>query len=315
MPNVIVGIHGLANKPERKVLADWWEKSIREGLAKNCSIQNAQFNFHMVYWADLLYRCPQHHDKNRDFDGFYTDQVYREAAPGALKKYEGGVLEGVRATLLGIAGAGIDALRRLRPMAEFDARVLRKIKQVRDLALYYDENRKIPDRAGQMRQARHVLMDELKSALLPPEEQQIEGQQIMVIAHSMGSIIAYDVLRDIGRERPAFAVAHFVTIGSPLGLSAVKDHVYKERSYAPVRVRTPTIVTKRWVNYADRDDLVAIDKRLRDDYRPNDRGVRVEDDLVLNDYVNPDGKRNAHKSYGYLRTPELSEHIRHFIGQ
>ena len=38
MPKIIVGIHGLANKPEKDVLAEWWVKSIREGLAKNCVI-------------------------------------------------------------------------------------------------------------------------------------------------------------------------------------------------------------------------------------------------------------------------------------
>ena len=309
MTNAIVGIHGLANKPERAELAGWWERAIREGLAKNRSIQSASFSFTMVYWADLLYRCSQHHDKAWDFDDLYSDQVYREAEPGALKRYEGGLLEGVLATILGFGGAGLDALRRLRPMGELDAWVIGKRKEVRDLGLYYDENREIRDRAGEMRQARHVLMDELKNAILP-----LAGQRIMVIAHSMGSIIAYDALRYIGKDTSSFAVAHFVTIGSPLGLPSVKDHIDTERKrYAEVPVRTPTIVTERWVNYADRDDPVALDKRLRDDYRPNDRGVRVEDDLVLNDYTNTNGKRNAHKSYGYLRTPELSEHIREFL--
>ena len=82
MTNAIVGIHGLANKPERADLADWWEQAIREGLAKNHSIQSASFSFTMVYWADLLYRCSQHHDTAWDFDDLYSDQVYREAEPG-----------------------------------------------------------------------------------------------------------------------------------------------------------------------------------------------------------------------------------------
>ncbi len=43
------------------------------------------------------------------------------------------------------------------------------------------------------------------------------------------------------------------------------------------------------------------------------KGVPVEDDLVLNDYTSSKGKRNHHKSYGYLRTPELSEHIHDFL--
>ena len=34
MPDIIIGIHGLANKPNKKTLEDWWKKSILEGLKK-----------------------------------------------------------------------------------------------------------------------------------------------------------------------------------------------------------------------------------------------------------------------------------------
>ena len=54
MANVIIGIHGLANKPKKDVLSDLWEKSKREGLSKNCKAQSADFRFVMVHWADLL---------------------------------------------------------------------------------------------------------------------------------------------------------------------------------------------------------------------------------------------------------------------
>ena len=315
MANVIVGIHGLANKPERDVLEDWWKKSIREGLAKNCGKQNAQFDFKMVYWADLLHSCTQHQDSALDFDDHYNNEPYREADPGALRPYESGWWEGVRTWGLGIVGQGMDRLRRAVRTDAVDDWVLGKIKAVRDLDLYYDKDRKLRDSEGQMREAREVLMDVLKKRLLS-----LKGQRIMLIAHSMGSIIAYDVLRDIGREEENrdFELAHFVTIGSPLGLSTVKKNVYKERKdYSAVPLRTPTVVRERWVNYADRHDPVALDQRLRNDYGPNERDVQVqvEDDIIHNDYIpSPEGERKPHKSYGYLRTPEISEHIREFLG-
>jgi len=34
---------------------------------------------------------------------------------------------------------------------------------------------------------------------------------------------------------------------------------------------------------------------------------------VINGYVGRSGKANPHKIYGYLRTPEMSEHIAEFI--
>jgi hypothetical protein len=34
MPDIITGIHGLANKLNKKTLEDWWKKSILAGLKK-----------------------------------------------------------------------------------------------------------------------------------------------------------------------------------------------------------------------------------------------------------------------------------------
>jgi hypothetical protein len=121
----------------------------------------------------------------------------------------------------------------------------------------------------------------------------------------MGSIIAYDVLRDAGRTLPGLRISHFVTVGSPLGLAAVK-----EIGVAPLRV--PECVA-RWSNFADpRDRVARWDTRLSSDYRENSAGVVVTDHFVINGYVSPSGKPNPHKIYGYLRTPEMSELIESF---
>jgi pimeloyl-ACP methyl ester carboxylesterase len=310
MTKIIVGIHGLANKPDEKTLTDWWEKSIWEGLKKNCGINDPQFDFRMVYWADLLYKQPQHQDKLFDFDNLYNKQPYSKAI-GKPKRYDEGWLDKIRTSGSALAGATVDFLKEQFGMDSLADWVLEKT--LKDLAFYYEDKRQIGDRSepSQRAQARVVLQNELRNALLP-----LKGEDIMLIAHSMGTIIAYDVLRDIGQDDPNFEVAHFVTIGSPLGLPHVKAKIVEERKYAGEgrkRVRSPSIVTERWVNYADRKDPVALDTHLRDDFGPNRRGVRVEDDLVVNGYLSPSEKPNHHKSYGYLRTPELSEHIRDFL--
>jgi hypothetical protein len=265
----------------------------------------------MVYWADLLYKNRQHDDEFFDFDKLYNEQPYVEAGPGPLERHEDGTLDTLIAGVLGMVGATVDFAKEHFEMNRFADWVLGKA--LKDLAFYYEPNRKIGDRSDpkQLVEARKVLQDELKSALLP-----LRSDEIMLIAHSMGTIIAYDVLRNIGQEVREFEVAHFVTIGSPLGIPHVKAKIIEERPYAGKeneRVRTPTVVTKRWVNYADRKDPVALDVHLKDDYGPNGGGVRVEDDLVANGYLSPKGEPNHHKSYGYLRTPELSEHIRDFL--
>ena len=306
MADVVLGIHGLANKPEKPTLSAWWEAAIREGLDKNCGVQNADFQYIMVYWADLLYRHPQHQNPDFSSDSLYNDQPYVAAAPGALRKYSEGWMDEACEAITDFGEAVLDKIRGYMGLDEASDRLLEQ--KLRDLAFYYDENRRLTDRIGQQRQARQVLMDELMNTLLP-----LTGRRIMLIAHSTGSIVGYDVLRNLGLQDNSFEVHHFVTIGSPLGLPQVKSNIYSERSYATVPVRTPTVVTERWMNFSDRRDPVTIDPHLGDDFGANDLGIRVEDDLVLNDYVAPNGEHKPHNSYGYLRTPELSEHISNFL--
>ena len=102
-----------------------------------------------------------------------------------------------------------------------------------------------------------------------------------------------------------------VTIGSPLGLPHVKARIREELDVR--RIHTPDVVTLSWVNFADPGDVVAIDPHLSDDYRDgNAHGVRVRDDLVANRYTYREGGRevpNHHKSYGYLRVPEMARHL------
>ncbi len=322
---IILGIHGLANKPRKAQLKTWWRAALAEGLEKNCAVSEAP-PFELVYWADLLHKHPLHDDPAFDFDPLYNDEPYQPAPPGALKIYRDGWLDRGRAALQDVTGDVADALKRHFGMDAVSDWLIARF--LRDLDFYYDAARRIrarkpPRGSGELEIARQVLQNELRAEL-----RRHAGKDIMLIAHSMGSIIAYDVLRDIGRsEAPAdrgVSVSHFVTIGSPLGLPPVKAHIVAERGYdrrrhRSLRVRTPTIVSASWLNLADRRDPVAFDTHLMDDFHPNDAGVRVVDDLVENDYHAParpgraGGRRNSHKSYGYLRTPELSAHVAAFL--
>ena len=309
MANVIIGIHGLANKPDQRLLRQGWDAAIKEGLRRNCGVANPRYQFEMVYWADLLYYYRMHRDDAFDFDDLYDAQPYVPASgSGALPEYEGGWFEDIRDQVREWADNGISALNEV--LGELADTVRNKV--TRDLSYYYDPKRRIQDRKGRTRVARAVLMGELMDRIKAQR-----GNRIMVIAHSMGSIIGYDVLRDLGRQARPVPVSNFVTIGSPLGFSYVKANLIEYRTYDNAlrnRVRTPSVVTKRWQNFLDRRDPVALDSRLHDDYEANSDGVRVEDVSVVNSYVNPvGGKRNYHKSYGYLRAPEVSRAIEAFL--
>jgi triacylglycerol esterase/lipase EstA (alpha/beta hydrolase family) len=138
------------------------------------------------------------------------------------------------------------------------------------------------------------------------------NDEILLISHSMGTIVAYDVLRALGRS-PNFtgvAVEHFVTMGSPLGLTAVKGNIVKDHNE---RLRTPSCVSRTWVNFSDPQDRVCMDSHLRDEYDRNSRRIKVQDVMVCNEYIGRNGESNEHKSYGYLRTPEVSKLVASFL--
>lgn len=271
---LIIGVHGLANKPEKQTLATWWEKSMIEGLQKNSHLSVTSLDFLSVHWADFMYPSP---DPEPD--------VYREAKSGNLKYYKDGWMDYIRSRVLDVGGDFLDFIKDKLEMDKTAEKVLKK--KLPDLYRYYKEEA-----------IRKELRGRLTKAIIDNRD-----KRLMLVAHSMGSIIAYDVLRELGRDNPNLSVEHFVTIGSPLGLPHVKHMILKE---SPI-IRTPSIV-KKWTNFADRRDPVALDIHLRDDYEENYTGVKVKDDLVMNDW----GDIN-HKSYGYLRTPEFSDVLKTFI--
>ena len=53
MSKIIIGIHGLGNKPPHDTLHKWWLKSICEGLQKINKLDYTP-DFALVYWADIL---------------------------------------------------------------------------------------------------------------------------------------------------------------------------------------------------------------------------------------------------------------------
>lgn len=302
MTKVVIGIHGLANKPARPVHREGWIKSLHEGLAKNTAhvpppIYTLEVErFCDVYWADLMYPAP------RDVE------PYVEAKAGGLKVYKDKYLDDLRAQLQGGLGWVVDKVKGTLGFDTLADAVLDA--KLKDLAFYYDDARTVADRNAEQRKARDVLQEELINAMMPHK-----GKDILLIGHSMGSIIAYDVLRRLGQEDSSWRVNHLVTLGSPLGLPHVKlkaREFFEAGVYGDARLRTPSIVSGSWVNFADPKDPVAFDTHLGDDFESNAGGVRVSDALVLNDYE-WNGKANHHKIFGYLRAPEFSRHLNQFL--
>lgn len=277
---VIIAIHGLGRKPVNPPYGTNWLAAIKDGLSRNRGYTGRVPDFRLVYWGDWNHPSADPADEYKPGEG-------AGAYPAYAERWHHEVLQAA-------FGAGGEALDTAKALFGIDqAADLALKKRLPDLATYYEDDRK-----------REALRKMLHDALVD-----VADKRVMLVAHSMGSIVAYDVLRALGDERPAYTVEHFVTIGSPLGLPHVVHKIGDDRG----RARVPTIV-RRWTNLADRRDPIAFDPHLASDFGANDRGVTVEDQLVINDYrPGKPGLWAHHAAYGYLRTPELSRLVHDFI--
>ena len=114
---------------------------------------------------------------------------------------------------------------------------------------------------------------------------------LVVVSHSLGTVITYHVLQE-----PEFGdldVAHWITLGSPLGIDEVRWLATRGLPHpAPI----PPIV-RRWTNFADPLDPVALDGTLRDEFGPADRLADLQVSIE---------SRSHHAMKAYLAT----EHVR-----
>ncbi len=304
MAKVIIGIHGLGNKPAKEILRDWWLRSIREGLAR-AGYRGKLPEFELVYWADIPHEKPQDLSLTDKEDPLYVEEKYAPSPPDFI------------ATEHAIRKKVIDFIK-----SEMDKIFLNEDYSInysfitdvilhrffRDLESYYSGN--YSDNSPSLPNHTPTIRDRIRERA-GTVLQEHKNDEILFIAHSMGTIIAYDVLTLLLPDLP---VSTFITIGSPLGLPIVKSKIAYENRHLLKdfrKLKTPPGVMK-WYNFSDIEDYVAINYDLADDFSANERGVIVRDFIVNNDYRINDHK-NPHKSFGYLRTPELASVIREFL--
>jgi hypothetical protein len=68
------------------------------------------------------------------------------------------------------------------------------------------------------------------------------SSEVSIVAHSWGTVVAYDVLHQLARQRPAFACANFITLGSPLWMEPVRAILADQgQHHVPGN-------TARWIN-------------------------------------------------------------------
>jgi alpha-beta hydrolase superfamily lysophospholipase len=119
--------------------------------------------------------------------------------------------------------------------------------------------------------------------------EKLTEEPTVVVAHSLGTVVAYSVLRN---DRRALKVPMFVTVGSPLAVRAVRDQFRPLRSPAPVQ---------SWFNAFDSRDVVAL--------YPLDQANFPISPRVSNDGSVKNSTSNRHGIAGYLDDKTVAKQI------
>ncbi len=304
MAKVIIAIHGLRNKPSKEILEKWGILSIKEGLQRlNIDIDLPKFE--VAYWADILYDKPLSPTEKNKKSPYYLREDYTPA--GNIKPFDGHPYQ--RKIFLGLKKI-IYAIFLSRNYKLRFSSVSKKFihNNFKDLEVYFTDG--CDDEYTDDCKKRDQINERLIKAL-----KKHKNDDIFLVAHSMGSIIAFDVLSFIISHN--ITVNTFATIGSPLGAPFVISRIarlYKSKNQGHIKLQTPESVTKRWYNFSDINDPIALDFKLSDDFSANSKGVKVKDFIVENTYKK-NGWANHHKSMGYLRTPEFVNALVEFINE
>ena len=295
---IIIGIHGLGNKPPKPALEMWWMQAIADGLKFN-KYPEAKFDFELVYWADILHpdpidvdsesklmQSPEEIYSSEDYSNQKGNLTYTAKAKEYLEKFYGKFIVNEVLSL------------KYPSLTEFFVNL-----HLRDLKRYYSFS-SVPSN-GKARQAKEIMFDRFLKCL-----NKHKGKKIFLIAHSMGSIIVQDALTEY---LPEADIDTYVTIGSPLGQKyVINKYQFEIEQNLKNKLVVPEQIINKWYNLYDTEDQVALNHQLTNLYEINSRKVNIEDQIVKNLFTTG-GVRNPHKSYGYLRTPEFSKIINGFL--
>jgi len=284
---VIIYVPGLLPKPEAEVHRDALLRCLLAGLQQidtdlAVQLESNRDSFEIIPWTYDFY------GEHRDFalDAPSVEALVTQRAVTNRDQEEASSLWRRLARWVFLLG---DRLPFLIPHIATERMEL----HLRDLKRYVQNRNEIAEHTRQI----------LKTSLRQARD---AGRPILLVAHSMGSVIAYESLWQMSRaNREPMQIDLLLTMGSPLG----QDYIQKrlKGSDAIGNVRYPNNIS-RWVNLSAVGDLTAIKPALRSAFRGMlQAGLLADiDDREVDNWFRLDGVLNTHSEYGYLANPETA---------
>ena len=281
---IIIAIHGRGNKLPTTTLSAHWQQALKHGLQRyNQSQLHPQIDFKMAYYADHFYQQPlvlsaatttaiaQIHTIKPlpTYNRHDNEQPIPLSAP---PHWATKIAEWMEDKFNLLSFISKPFLKSLLP----------------DIHYYFHD----PSYQRAVEQPLIKLLN------------QYQHRPIILLSHSMGTVIAYNVLHQLSRQPTPPQISTWFTFGSPLGLTCVKGFLPKITQQPSVKkLATPDCVTEQWINVSDKTDIVCIDHDLSDDYLANRHQIQPQDCYITNHYPG-----NSHKSYGYLWSDVIAKY-------
>ncbi len=278
---LILYVPGLMPKPEAGVHKAALRRCLLEGLQRHDArvageLAAAERSFDLVAWTYDFYR------EHRDFE---LDAKAVEALLGQPDASEHDIREA--------SSPGKRLLRWLYRVGNLFPFLIPHLADervelhLRDLMRYVHNHNDIAAHTREM----------LKMSLRAAWE---SGRPVLLAAHSMGSVIAYDALWEMARDaQDELRVDLLLTMGSPLGQSYLRRHILGHDAEGAARY--PDNI-RRWVNLSAVGDMTALNPFLKDGFAEMLLLGLVEsiEDIEIFNAFRHDGELNVHAEYGYL---------------
>lgn len=151
------------------------------------------------------------------------------------------------------------------------------------------------------------VRESLKQTLRPMLAKQ---EDVLLIGHSLGSVITYDTLWELSHQEELKGKVDFLTLGSPLGMHYIQRRLQGlngkgEQSY-------PDLI-RHWFNLSAEGDITALNRNLKESFYPMLKQGLVESiedhSHGIYNFFRSDAGLNSHRSYGYLVNPAVGSII------
>ncbi|WP_294343816.1 hypothetical protein [Prosthecochloris sp.] len=305
MNKTLLLIHGRSWKPPEESLRSLWLDALRWGLDRDFPDAAARFSevtLEFVYYGDTS-NCYMESAEGKPYvddtdSRRHTLELLKVYSSNQFSKRNYNRLPGKESFKEGAA----DVLSPILSFFNLSETLIAAVAP--DMREYWN------DESFYGTEVRRPMIKPLKRAL------DREGSTA-IVAHSLGTIIAYDTLWKFSRYGEWYdywnrKIDLFVTLGCPLGDATVRENIKgynacKERRY-PANIR-------EWVNIAAEDDYISHDSKISDDYRTMRQYGLVESikDYKIYNLSLRGGKSNPHHSGGYLIHPRTVKILAEWI--